>query len=56
MLEADEERALAEKYYKDNDLEAAKETSRTPTAGLKRFTAFIKPMLPSWIRSASARP
>ena len=34
----------------------ANETSRTPRSGSKRFTAFIRPMLPSWIRSACGRP
>ena len=34
----------------------AKDTSRTPRSGSKRFTAFMRPMLPSWIRSACGRP
>ena len=34
----------------------AKLTRRTPMSGSKRFTAFIRPMLPSWIRSPSGRP
>ena len=34
----------------------AKDTRRTPRSGSKRFTAFIRPMLPSWIRSACGRP
>ena len=34
----------------------AKDTSRTPTPGSKRLTAFISPTLPSWIRSACGRP
>ena len=34
----------------------ANDTRRTLRAGSKRFTAFIRPMLPSWIRSACGRP
>src|SRR6187402_2700438 len=34
----------------------AKLTRRTPWSGSKRFTAFIRPMLPSWMRSESCRP
>ena len=34
----------------------ANDTRRTPRSGSKRFTAFIRPMLPSWIRSAWGRP
>ena len=30
--------------------------SFAPFAGSKRSTAFIRPMLPSWIRSSSGRP
>ncbi|MNC93781.1 hypothetical protein D3C83_104890 [compost metagenome] len=34
----------------------ANDTSRTPRSGSKRLTAFINPMLPSWIKSACGRP
>ena len=34
----------------------ANETRRTPTFGSKRRTAFMRPMLPSWIRSPSCKP
>ena len=34
----------------------AKETRRTPRCGSKRLTAFIRPTLPSWMRSPSGRP
>ncbi|MNT23953.1 hypothetical protein D3C72_1594010 [compost metagenome] len=34
----------------------ANENRRTPRFGSKRLTAFIRPILPSWIRSACGRP
>ena len=34
----------------------ANDTRRTPRVGSKRLTAFIRPMLPSWMRSAWGRP
>ena len=34
----------------------ANDTSRTPRSGSKRLTAFIRPMLPSWIRSPCGSP
>ena len=34
----------------------ANDTRRTFTVGSKRFTAFIRPTLPSWIRSPTGRP
>ena len=34
----------------------AKETSRTLRSGSKRLTAFMRPMLPSWMRSACGKP
>ena len=35
---------------------SANDTRRTPRSGSKRRTAFIRPTLPSWIRSACGRP
>ena len=35
---------------------SANDTSRTERSGSKRLTAFIRPMLPSWMRSACGRP
>ena len=34
----------------------AKEARRTPRSGSKRFTAFMRPTLPSWMRSPWGNP